>query len=592
MIRNYLNIKSLFLAILFGCASGSQYRSVVTYENQNKDTSMVSGKASMAIATQGRHSSRIASEIEKAGGNAIDVAVAVSFANGVERPFSTGIGGGGFMLIRIPETKKEKAKIEAWDFRERAPSEAYSKMFLSKATGKPDPDKSRTGALSVGVPGLVAGLYEIHQKYGKLPWRQVVMPSSDLARKGFEVYKELAEVLEDKKVELGANEAAKEIFFNPDENHVWQKGDLLIQKDLAETLEQIASDGKKSFYKGWIAKRIVRDIKNNAGIMTLSDLSDYKVKVHKPVMGDLNGFAIATMPPPSSGGVHMLEILNTVENDPLKEWGALNPKTIHLVSTAMQKAFVDRAEYMGDPAFVKVPADLLSSKEYALGVRARINMNHAMKPEEWHPGPLTPPFDTDHTVHFSIISKDGFAVSSTQTINGWFGSKMVAKGTGIVLNNEMDDFSAAVGAKNLYGATASSSANSVAPQKTPLSSMTPTLVLKNDEPIIALGTPSGTRILTCVSQVLLNRLVFGMKPYEAVSQIRYHHQWSPNVIRVDPPGFGEDLTKKLKALGHEIDESILGCKVQFVEFDSKSGTFVSVSDPSGESWPALVGEGL
>ena len=588
MSRKHSKYLSLIVLVLGGCASVVEYLPTAPYEEQTEEQASSSGTGRMAIASQGRFSTSIATDIEMAGGNAVDVAVAMSFAISVERPFSTGIGGGGFMLLHIPAIGKEPARTEAWDFRERAPIQSYKKMFLSKATGKPDSMKSRQGPLAVGVPGLVAGLWEIHQKYGKLSWKQVVTPSVDLARRGFEVYEELAVALEDKKTELAANPAAKAIFYNQEEGRVWRKGELLIQSDLAETLEQIAKDGVKSFYRGWIAKRMIRDIKSQGGVMTLEDLMQYEVKKHVPIFGEFKGYKIATMPPPSSGGVHMLQILNTVEDDPLKEWGPLDPRSVHLVSTAMQKAFVDRAEYMGDPAFVKVPANVLSSKKYARGVRARINMNAAMAPGEWKPGPVTPPYETDHTAHFSIISSDGYAVASTQTINGWFGAKFVAKGTGIVMNNEMDDFSAAIGAKNLYGATASSTANLVAPKKTPLSSMTPSLVFKGTDPIISLGTPSGTRILTCVSQVLLNRLAFGMTPYQAVSQIRYHQQWSPDEIRVDAPGLPEATSKKLLAMGHKINNSNLGCRVQFVERDSASGVFTAVSDPRGEAWTAVT----
>ena len=593
MSLKHLNLKNLLLGAsaltLSACSTGSRYVPVTPYEGQGAEKASVSGVANMAVASQGRFTTEAALEIEKAGGNAIDVAVAMSFVVSVERPFSTGLGGGGFMLLRIPPTKDRSGIVEAWDFRERAPLRSTATMFLNKRTGEPDSKMSQSGPLAVGVPGLVAGLWQIHQKYGKLPWKHVVKPSIRLAQNGLTVYKEMAEALEDKKEELGANPAAREIFFNPEEGRVWQEGELVVQRDLAETLKQVAADGPKSFYRGWIAKKIVRDLKSQGGILTLADFKNYKVKMRAPVYGTFNGYDIFTMPPPSSGGIHMLQILNTVEDDALKEWGVMDPRSIHLISSAMQKAFVDRAEYMGDPDFVKVPRKVLASKEYARTVRERINMKRAMKPEEWKPGPVNIPTETDHTVHFSVMSKDGFAIASTQTINGWFGSKLVAKGTGIVLNNEMDDFSAAIGAKNLFGATASSNANAVAPGKTPLSSMTPTLVFKDSQPVISLGTPSGTRILTCVAQVLLNRLAFEMTPWESVSQVRYHQQWTPDQIRVDSPGFGASLEKKLGKLGHKINNKDLGCRIQFVEHDLKTGSFTAVSDPRGEAWAAISG---
>lgn len=550
----------------------------------------VTGPGQLAVASQGRFSTEAAVEISKAGGNAVDAAVAMSFVISVERPFSSGIGGGGFWLMNVPQ-KDGSLKVEAWDFRERAPGAAHSRMFLDLKTGEPDKMKSRRGPLAVGVPGLVAGLYAIHKKYGKLPWARVMAPAIKLADEGFPIYPRLAQEFNKAKESLQKDPVSSEIFFT-DEGEALKEGQLLVQKDLAKVLKQIAEDGDKSFYRGWIAKRIVNDLRSRGGIHTLEDFKNYKVKQRAPVEGRLGDHRIFSMPPPSSGGTHMMQILNTVKNDPLQNWGALDARSVHLTASAMQKAFVDRAEYMADPDFVKVPYPQLSSENYANGVRESIDLTRARKSEDLSPGPVTQFQESDDTIHFSVIGADGVAISSTQTINGLFGAHFAAEGTGIVMNNEMDDFSAAVGAKNLFGATATSTANLVEPGKTPLSSMTPTLVFKDNVPVISVGTPAGTRILTCVASVLANRLIHEMSPHESVAQLRYHHQATPDEIRVDEPGFPSELKKALEKKGYKINKKNLGCRVQLVEFDPASKHFTAVSDPRGESWTALDGEAL
>lgn len=492
--------------------------------------------------------------------------------------------------MNVPQ-KDGSLKVEAWDFRERAPAAAHSRMFLDLKTGEPDSMKSRKGPLAVGVPGLVAGLYAIHKKHGKLPWARVLAPAIELAEQGFPIYPRLAQEFVRAKDSLAKDPVSSDIFFN-DEGDVWKEGELLVQSDLAKVLKQIALDGDKSFYRGWIAKRIVKDLRSRGGIHTLADFNNYKVKMREPVEGRLGIHRIFSMPPPSSGGSHMLQILNTVKKDPLKKWGALHPDTVHLMSAAMQKAFVDRAEYMADPDFVEVPHAELVSENYARQVRQAIELDRARSSDELQPGPLTQIQESDDTIHFSLIASDGVAIASTQTINGLFGAHFAAEGTGIVMNNEMDDFSAAIGASNLFAATATSTANLVEPGKTPLSSMTPTLVFEGSTPVISVGTPSGTRILTCVAQVLANRLIHEFSPYESVAQLRYHHQASPDEIRVDEPGFPEDLTSALKEKGYRIDTKNLGCRIQYVEYDPRSEHFTAVSDPRGESWTALDGEAL
>ncbi len=538
------------------------------------------GAGGVAVATQGRYATDAAFEILRRGGNIVDAAVAVSMVQAVERPHSTGLGGGGFVLWG----KKTAAggKVEAWDFRERAPLAAHSKMFIDLKSGKAVPELSRYGRLASGVPGMVAGLYEFHRANGKLPWKELLSPAIRLAQDGFEVNPELASALEGKSDILGANAAARAIFFHPREPRVLKEGERLVQSDLASTLKVIAGEGKDTFYKGSIAKKILEEARLSRLLITRSDLHRYKVKLRPVLQSEFRGSTIYSMPPPSSGGVHLLQILNTVERAPLEKWGILDSRSVHLVASAMQQAFADRAQFLGDPDFVKVPVAELISKEYAYSVQEKIPLDRARPVSEVRAAPFRAPVESDDTIHFSIMDSEGNAVSSTQTINGHFGSGIVVRGTGILLNNEMDDFAASLSGANLFGAVASSRANFVEPGKTPLSSMSPTLVEKEGRFVMALGSPSGTRILTCVTQVLLNRLVFGLSPAQSVAQIRYHQQWQPDQIQVDEPGFPAELKGRLEKLGHKVDTTNLGCRVQLVERDTESSSLTAVSDIRAE----------
>jgi gamma-glutamyltranspeptidase / glutathione hydrolase len=582
--RNFLmNIATYPFGIVVFLASctHASFRSAQLYSDPSAQSQYEArGPGKVAVATQGRYATDAAFEILERGGSLADAAVAVSFVLGVERPHSTGIGGGGFLVQGRPGP--EGTQVEAWDFRERAPLAAHSEMYVDLTTGKADPQRSRTGPLASGVPGLVAGLYEFHRQHGKLAWPVVLEPAIRLARDGFDVYDELAQALGSSAKVLARFPETRKIFFHSIENRVLQKGERLLQADLAKTLSTLAREGGTSFYTGSIAKKILAEAPHIGLLFTRADFKQYEVKKREPVRAEFQGHTIYSMPPPSSGGVHVIQILKTLEKDPLKKWGALDPRTVHLVSSAMQQAFVDRAHFMGDPDFVTVPAQELMSEDYTRSVRERIPIERARGAQELKPGPFETPRETDHTVHFSIIDDQGHAIASTQTINGHFGSGVVVRGTGILLNNEMDDFAAAVGASNLFGALASSEANLVEPGKTPLSSMSPTLVEKDGQLMMALGSPSGTRILTCVAQVLLNRIVFDMSPAQSVAQIRYHHQWSPDEIRVDEPGFSGDLEKQLRSMGHRVRTSNLGCRVQLVERDPSANSLSAVSDIRGE----------
>ncbi|MEX0797991.1 MAG: gamma-glutamyltransferase [Bacteriovoracaceae bacterium] len=525
------------------------------------------------IASQGGATTMAARSAFDLGGNIFDAAVAASFAISVERPHSTGLGGGGFMLIRHASSNKNMAL----DFREMAPRRAPKNMFLEN--GKQVKERSLTGPLASGTPGLVAGVLEAHEKYGQLPLEAVMKPAIDLAEKGFLVYSALAEALKEEADRLCQFEASKKIFLKKNCKPL-RAGDLLVQKDLAKTLKLIAKKGRDGFYAGHVANQIAKNQKELGGLITKKDLANYKVKNRKPVEGSYKGYKIVSMPPPSSGGTHIIQILNILEGYDLKSMGAQSAQAVHLTSSAMQIAFADRAEHMGDADFVNVPVEKLLSKKYAQGLRKLIPMDKAMDSSKF-PIPLHKVPEPEHTTHFTIMDGEGNIVTSTQTINGWFGSAVTVPETGIVMNNEMDDFASHVGGVNLFGAIGGKN-NLIHPRKRPLSSMSPTIVYdKEGKPLLALGTPSGTRILTCVMQTVLNVLEHEMPLWQAVAATRYHHQWRPEEIRVGPPFLPLKTEKKLKAMGHKINPKSLGCKVQAIKVE-KDNLLHGVSDPREE----------
>ncbi len=521
------------------------------------------------ISTQGKHSTQAGLDVIKSGGNIVDAAVAISFAISVERPQSTGLGGGGFMLLDGPLIKKTKIL----DFREIAPLKANEKMYLDE-NEQVVKGLSLNGALSVAVPGFVRGVLEIHRKYGKLSLSKVLTPAISLAENGFKVYPHLAKSLSSRRKVLEKYPETRKIFFKK-ENPL-KVGDHLYQKDLAKTLRLIAEKSDNGFYKGRVGNSIVETVNRYGGIFSQEDLDRYHTRSREPVRGKYKDYEVLSMPPPSSGGVHILQILNILENDDLKKLGFNHSDVIHLKSMAMKLAFIDRAKFLGDPDFVFVPTKKLISKKYAKALRGLIHMNSE---EIRKSSKNLLPKESDDTTHFSIMDKWGNAISSTQTINYLFGSGIVAKGTGVVLNDEMDDFSSQPGDSNVFGAVGSYK-NRVEPRKRPLSSMSPTLIKKNGKPVLVLGTPSGTRILTCVSNVILNYLEHDMSLFDSVAAIRFHHQWSPNVIRVDEPGFSKDVVEALENKGHKVINKNLGCKIQAVS--NEGGKLHGVSDPRGE----------
>lgn len=558
--------------------------SCTTFFNKPRQAKLIEGKTrsqyeafgkKYMISTQGKATTEAAKFVFEKGGNIYDAAVAASFAISVERPHSTGLGGGGFMVLHDVAS----ATQHAYDFREMAPRMATSGMFLDK-NGKQIRDKSLTGAYASGTPGLVAGVLEVHKKYGSLTLDIVMQPAIKLAQRGFPIYPALEIALKEEAHRLCKFEASKKIFLNPDCS-AKKTGEILKQEDLAKTLNKISRQGHNGFYQGEIAKKIVASQKKHNGLMTLKDLKYYKVKIRKPVVGTYKGHKIVSMPPPSSGGTHVIQILNILEGLDLASDGAQSSKAIHKTSTAMQIAFADRAAYMGDSDFKTVPVKELISKQYAKKLATKIPESHSIKSSNF-PIPFKKLLkESDHTTHFTIMDGEGNIVTSTQTINGWFGSAVVAAGTGIVMNNEMDDFASHVGGVNLFGAVGGKN-NLVEPRKRPLSSMSPTIVYdRKGKPFLALGTPSGTRILTCVMQTILNVLEFEMPLWEAVSATRIHHQWSPDEIRIGPPGFKPEVEAELRSMGYKLKHKALGCKVQAI-MRRADGTLHGVSDPREE----------
>lgn len=558
----------LLLILLIGCSH--KVRIVAPTVTEPRAAHEATASKTM-VTTQGQGTTRAALTTFQNGGNIIDAFVAASFAISVERPHSTGIGGGGFLLY----FSKKDNKVYAFDFREIASLAAYANMYLTKK-GETQPLLSQEGALAVANPGLVRGLYEIHKRFGSLPWKETIQPAIKLAREGFPLYEQLHEALEDRKMLLLNDPEAAKTFYTADKKTPLL-GTTIYQENLAKTLELIADKGADGFYRGRVADAIVKTVNKKRGLLSYRDLRTYKMVERAPVTGLYKGLKIYSMPPPSSGGIHVIQILKMLEPHNLMEMGPQSADAVHLTANAMQRAFLDRASYLGDPDFHPVPVKELTDAGYLKKMSDEINTEKAIKADKLKPIPL--PYESSDTTHFTIADAEGNLVASTQTINGWFGSGVIAQGTGIILNNEMDDFAQKIGAQNLFGAVGGQF-NLVEPRKRPLSSMSPTIILRNDQPFMALGSPSGTRIITCVAQTILNTVEFEMPLYEAVAATRIHQQWQPDVLKVEAPFLTEDVEKELKEKGHNVVHERLGCSIQAIK-KVKEG-WNGVSDPRGE----------
>ena len=494
------------------------------------------------VATEQELASKIGLDVLKSGGNAVDAAVAIGFALAVALPNAGNLGGGGFMMVYDAKT----AKTVAVDFREVGPAAASRDMYLD-ASGKVIDGKSLYTHYAIGVPGTVAGMTHALQKWGTQPLTKLLRPSIELAEKGYPVSETLAKVLQQETKNMVKWPATKAIYWR--NGAPLKAGDRLVQKDLGHSLRLIARDGARAFYEGEIAHKIAADMAKNGNPMTLQDLKNYKVVEREPVRGTYRGYEIVTMPPPSSGGAHLVQILNIMERWPIKDWGLNSANTVHHMAEAMKLAYADRAEYLGDPGFVQIPLSGLTSKKYADALAAQISADKARSAKEIRAG-KPQPYESDQTTHYSVVDKAGNMVAVTYTLNTNFGSGIVAPGTGIMLNNEMDDFSAKPGVPNAYGVIGGD-ANAVAAGKRPLSSMTPTFVLKDGKPWLVTGSPGGPRIITTVLEQIVNGIDFGMNPAEAASQLRFHHQWTPDELRIEK-GFSTDTIRLLKDKGQNV----------------------------------------
>ena len=545
---------------------------------------VATGRQGMVV-TAGEQASEAGLAMLRQGGTAVDAAVAASFAISVIRPQSTGIGGGGFFLLYLAK-KKETIAI---DFRERAPLAATRDMFIRD--GKAVPELSRNGPLAVAVPGVIAGLVDIQKKYGTLPLTNVIAPAIRLADEGFPVYPQLAEAIRYRAKLLGDSPATRAIYFR--EDLPLGEGELLVQKDLAKTLRAIARKGKNAFYKGEVAKAIVAEMEARGGLMTQEDLDKYQVVYRIPVMSTFSGAQIHAMPPPSSGGVLITQMLKVLSGFPLQQIGFHTPKGIHLLTETLRLAFRDRAQYLGDPDFAEVPVTMLASEKYATEQRAKIDQAKAT-PSNAVPATPAGKIESTSTTHLSVVDKNGNAVATTQTVNLYFGSGIMVPGTGILLNNEMDDFSAQPMNPNAFGLIGVTDANMIAPRKTPLSSMTPTIVTKNGKVILITGSPGGSRIISSTLQILLNTLAYDMSLPEAMFAPRIHHQWFPDELQLEIQK-GEEpegLTVALRQMGHTVkpveannDGRHMFGNVQAIHVDAASGLITGVSDPRGEGRP-------
>ncbi|MBO1517565.1 gamma-glutamyltransferase [Psychrobacter halodurans] len=495
------------------------------------------------VASQEALASDIGSQILKDGGNAVDAGVAVGFALAVTLPRAGNIGGGGFMMIY----DAKQGETVALDYREKAPSSASRDMYLDK-DGNAVSDLSRFHGLAVGVPGTVAGLLKALEDHGTMSREQVMSPAIALAEDGIEVTAGLSESLEALSDRLQKWPSTKKVFFKPD-GSAYQPGERLYQPELARSLKLIATQGADGFYKGETARSIVKAVNEAGGRMSLQDLANYEAIARTPVTGDYRGYKIVSMPPPSSGGIHIVQILNILEGYPLQDYSHNSAQTIHLMAEAMQLAYADRAEYLGDSDFIDVPASGLTSQAYADQLRTLIDPDKATPASTIKANnPL--PYESDQTTHFSIVDKDGNAIANTYTLNFSYGTGLVADGTGILLNNEMDDFSAKPGTPNGYGLLGGE-ANSVEANKRPLSSMSPTLVFKDDKPYIVTGSPGGSRIITTVTQIISNVIDHDMNIAEATHAPRIHDQWLPDEIRVEK-ALNIDTITKLESMGHTV----------------------------------------
>jgi len=558
-------LRSTILLLLLACSLAVSYGQTPIYSASSIHHPVVNKNG--MVATQHHLATQVGVDILEKGGNAIDAAVGVGFALAVVLPRAGNLGGGGFMLVFNAELEK----TAAINYREMAPADSDRDMYLD-ADGNVDNDKFNQSYHSVGVPGTVYGMAYALETYGTMSLAEVIAPSIKLAREGFEVTHDLSAALKNYEERLKASPEAEKIFYKGDS--FYEPGDILIQKDLAWSLEQIAQHGLEAMYGGKLGKMLSKDIKKNGGVINIEDFKNYAAAETEPVWGTYRGYKIASMPPPSSGGLHVIQMLNILESYPIDSLGHNSAETIHLMAETMRLAFADRSEHLGDPAFWEVPMKGLTSKMYAAELREKINRDQAGDSQKVAPG-RPQDFESEETTHFSIVDRFGNTVSNTYTLNFSFGSGLVAKGTGILFNNEMGDFSAKPGSANAYGLIGGE-ANAVEPGKRPLSSMTPTIVFKDGKPFIVTGSPGGSRIITTVLQVIMNVIDHNMNIAEATHAARIHHQWYPDILYYETV-LNIDTRNLLSAKGHNISQrNAMGSTQSIMLID---GLLFGASDP-------------
>ncbi|MET7255298.1 gamma-glutamyltransferase [Dyadobacter fermentans] len=518
--------------------------------------------------------SQVGVDILKAGGNAVDAAVAVQFALAVVHPSAGNIGGGGFLVLRDKDGKSYSI-----DFREKAPGKGHADMYLDK-DGNIIPKASTLGRLASGVPGSVDGMVQAHAKYGKLSWKRVLQPAIDIAKNGVVLTEREARSLNSIKSDLLAVNPGSSYFLNPTGKD-WAAGDLLVQKDLAKVLKRIQKKGREGFYAGKVAKQLVKDInRNGEGIISKQDLADYRAQWRETITESYKTYKVITMAPPSSGGVALLQLMRLTEQHPLRKWGWHSDSTIQVMIEAERRVYADRAKFLGDPDFVKVPVNDLISKDYLQKRWSDFSWDKATDSKNIHGG-MVPGYESLETTHFSVVDKEGNAVSVTTTLNGGYGSRVVVKGGGFFMNNEMDDFSIKAGAPNMYGLIGNK-ANAIAPGKRMLSSMTPTIIEKDGKLLMVVGTPGGSTIITSVYQTILNVLEHGMTMQQAVNALKFHHQWLPDKTTFEANAFSAEAIKKLQDKGYILEQQRNSIGRMDCILVLPDGSLEGGSDPRGD----------
>lgn len=581
----------LFLTLMAACRTGQQSpgvrqsSGVYQYDNEKKQTvarktgpyfsdrQAVTGKNGM-VASAHPEASRVGVDMLKAGGNSVDAAVAVQFALAVVYPGAGNVGGGGFMVYR-----EKTGQAFTLDFREKGPEKAHKDMYLDSA-GNVIPRLSITGHLASGVPGSVDGMVEAHRRFGKLSWAQVLQPAIDLAEKGVALTEREA---------LGLNRTKKSFLaVNPDKRYFmkadttdWKTGELLIQKDLGQTLRRIQEQGRAGFYEGETARLLVAEMQKGGGIITENDLKNYHSVWRDPLVGTYRNHKIITMPPTSSGGVALLQLLRLVEPYPLKKWGWNSDSTVQVMIEAERRVYADRAKFLGDPDFVKVPVSQLIDKNYLQTRWADFNWASATDSKNVKGGDL-PGYESLETTHFSVVDHEGNAVSITTTLNGSYGSRVVVGGAGFLMNNEMDDFSIKPGVPNMFGLIGNQ-ANAVAPGKRMLSSMTPTIVEQDGKLYMVVGTPGGSTIITSVYQTILNVLDHGMTMQQSVNALKFHHQWLPDKTTFENGAFSAETIQKLQTRGYNLEQLTNTLGRMDCILIRPDGTLEGASDPRADN---------